>query len=142
MHVERDGFVGLADVGGGLTNVAMVVPQRALAGLDGDRTGFMERWLAAKPQLEAAREREFGGKWIVERLVGASVAHPLLINQAARVLSRRRDMADLLIGVTGDFVPAREVLRASYLLRLFNPLSRASRLAAPRTPSHETQTSF
>jgi hypothetical protein len=28
-------------------------------------------------------------------------------------------MADLLVGVTGDFVPAREVLRASYLLNLF-----------------------
>ena len=205
MHVERDGFVGMADVGGGLTNVAMVVPQRALAGLDGDRTGFMERWLAAKPQLapriaaaeratpvravgpfaqharrawapgaalvgdaadffdpftgegiyaglrggellapfaadaaragtaeaaeralrayEAARRREFGGKWMVERMVGTSVAHPLLINQAARVLARRKDMADLLVGVTGDFVPAGEVLRAGYLLRLFNPLS-------------------
>ena len=72
---------------------------------------------------EAARRREFGGKWIVERMVGTSVAHPLLINQAARVLSRRKDMADLLVGVTGDFVPAGEVLRAGYLLRLFNPLS-------------------
>jgi hypothetical protein len=28
-------------------------------------------------------------------------------------------MADLLVGVTGDFVPAREVLRPSYLLDLF-----------------------
>jgi hypothetical protein len=27
-------------------------------------------------------------------------------------------MADLFVGVTGDFVPAREVLRPSYLLRL------------------------
>jgi flavin-dependent dehydrogenase len=222
MHVERDGFVGLADVGHGLTNVAMVVPERALAGLGGDRTGFMERWLASKPQLapriaaaeratpvravgpfaqharrswapgaalvgdaadffdpftgegiyaglrggellapfaaeaarsaspadarrvlagyDRARRREFGGKWIVERMVGASVAHPLLINQAAHVLSRRKDMADLLIGVTGDFVPAREVLRAGYLLRLFNPLARARTSAAsdergaPRAP--------
>jgi flavin-dependent dehydrogenase len=205
MHVERDGFVGLADVGGGLTNVAMVVPQRALAGLGGDHSGFMERWLLSKPQLapriaraeratpvravgpfaqharrawapgaalvgdaadffdpftgegiyaglrggellapfaaeaaraetaahaerslrgyEAARRGEFGGKWMVERMVGTSVAHPMLINQAARVLSRRKDMADLLIGVTGDFVPAAQVLRAGYLLRLFNPLS-------------------
>jgi hypothetical protein len=28
-------------------------------------------------------------------------------------------MADLLVGVTGDFVPASEVLRPSYLLNLF-----------------------
>jgi 2-polyprenyl-6-methoxyphenol hydroxylase-like FAD-dependent oxidoreductase len=212
MHVEDDGFVGLADVGDGLTNVAMVVPQADLAGLGGDRDGFMERWLRSKPQLaprvaaaervgpvravgpfaqhprrawapgaalvgdaadffdpftgegiyaglrggellapfaaeaarartpagavrtlrayETARRREFGGKWIVERLVGASVAHPALINQAARVLSRHKDMADILVGVTGDFVPPREVLRAGYLLRLFNPFA-ARRLHAP-----------
>ena len=30
-------------------------------------------------------------------------------------------MADLLIGVTGDFIPAREVLRPGYLLNLFRP---------------------
>jgi hypothetical protein len=42
-----------------------------------------------------------------------------LLERAARVLSRRRDMADLLVGVVGDFVPPREVLRPSYLARLF-----------------------
>jgi hypothetical protein len=40
------------------------------------------------------------------------------MNRAARTLARRRDMADLFVGVTGDFVPAREVLRPSYLFRL------------------------
>jgi flavin-dependent dehydrogenase len=69
-------------------------------------------------EYDRARRREFGGKWAVERLIGAAVAFPPLMNHAARVLSRRRDMADLLVGVTGDFVPAREVLRAGYLLRL------------------------
>ena len=44
-------FVGLADVGNGLTNVAMVVPERDLANLAGDRDGFMDRWLRSKPQL-------------------------------------------------------------------------------------------
>jgi hypothetical protein len=34
-------------------------------------------------------------------------------------------MADLLVGVAGDFVPAAEVLRPGYLLRLLvPPLSR------------------
>jgi hypothetical protein len=51
-------------------------------------------------------------------MVGAAVAFPALINRAAKVLSRRRDMADLLVGVVGDFVPAREVLSPGYLLRL------------------------
>jgi len=69
-------------------------------------------------EYDRARRAEFSGKWKVERLVGAAVAFPALINRAATVLSRRRDMADLLVGVVGDFVPAREVLRASYLFRL------------------------
>ena len=67
---------------------------------------------------EKSRKAEFSGKWKVEKLVGAAVAFPALINRAARVLSHRRDMADLLVGVVGDFVPAREVLRPGYILSL------------------------
>jgi flavin-dependent dehydrogenase len=200
MHVERDGYVGIADVGGGEANVAVVVPTHFARDVAADRTRFLEQWIARRPQLAArfagaervspvqatgpfasharrawmpgaalvgdaadffdpftgegiyaalrggellaghvveaiaaptparadaalaaydrARRAEFRGKWIVERLVGTAVAFPLVINRAARVLSRRRDMADLLVGVTGDFVPAREVLRARYLLTL------------------------
>jgi flavin-dependent dehydrogenase len=72
---------------------------------------------------EKARRREFSGKWMVERLVGTAIAFPPVINRAANVLSKRRDMADLLVGVVGDFVPAREVLRPRYLLRLLLPSS-------------------
>ena len=197
MHVERDGYVGLADVGGGDTNVAVVVPARATHGIGADRAAFLERWIASRPQLvprfrgasrvspvraigpfaqharrawspgaalvgdaadffdpftgegiyaalrgaelltpslyEAARastargaddalaaydrcrRHEFRGKWIVERAVGTAVAMPAIVEHVARVLARRPDMADLLIGVTGDFVPPREVLRLSYL---------------------------
>jgi menaquinone-9 beta-reductase len=68
---------------------------------------------------DAARRREFGGKWVVERMVGAGVAFAPVVNRAVRALAARKDMADLLVGVTGDFVPAREVLRPGYLARLF-----------------------
>ena len=54
-------------------------------------------------------------------MIGFAVAWPPLINHAARVLSRRKDMADLLVGVAGDFVPPGEVLRPRYLLRLLLP---------------------
>jgi hypothetical protein len=60
---------------------------------------------------------------MVERLVGTAIAYPPIINRAANVLSKRRDMADLLVGVVGDFVPAREVLRPGYLLSLLLPSS-------------------
>jgi flavin-dependent dehydrogenase len=201
MHVERDGYVGIADVGHGVTNVAIVVPASFGREIAADRTAFFDRWIARRPQLaprfagarrvsavratgpfaaharrawapgaalvgdaadffdpftgegiyaglrggelvapflreslraphaaaadralaryEDARRREFGGKWMVERLIGTAVAVPFLINRAAGVLSRRRDMADLLVGVAGDFVPPAEVLNAGYLLRLF-----------------------
>jgi menaquinone-9 beta-reductase len=68
---------------------------------------------------ERARRAEFRGKWIVERLIGSAVGFAPAINHFARTLEARKDMADLLVGVTGDFVPAREVLRAGYLLNLF-----------------------
>ena len=200
MHVDRDGYCGLANVGGGLTNVAVVVPVSRASEIAIDRTEFLESWIAERPKIaalferatrvdpvratgpfattakrgwapgaalvgdaaeffdpftgegiytalrggellagyaeetiaapstaaadaalqayEKARRAEFSGKWKVERLVGAAVAFPSLINHAAKVLSRRRDMADLLVGVVGDFVPAREVLRPGYLLNL------------------------
>lgn len=198
MHVDRGGYCGVASVGNGLVNVAVVVPVSRAAEIAVDKTEFLESWIAERPQLasiftraeragpvratgpfassakqgwapgaalvgdaadffdpftgegiysalrggellaqfasdavagagspdaplrayERARHREFRGKWTVERLVGTAVAFPALINRAANVLSTRRDMADLLVGVVGDFVPAREVLKPGYMLRL------------------------
>jgi flavin-dependent dehydrogenase len=69
-------------------------------------------------EYERARRKEFSGKWLVEKIIGTIIASPPLVNRAAKVLSRRKDMADLLVGVVGDFVPAREVLRPGYLLTL------------------------
>ena len=200
MHVERDGYAGLADVGGGETNVAVVVPVRFARAAARDRGSFMTAWLKRRPQLakrfagaersgtvratgpfashaeqawhpgaalvgdaadffdpftgegiyaalrggeilashlesalvdgrpetvddalrayEAARRTEFGGKWMVERMVGTAVGVPLVMNHIASVLGRRKDMADLLVGVTGDFVPASAVLRPSFIAGL------------------------
>jgi 2-polyprenyl-6-methoxyphenol hydroxylase-like FAD-dependent oxidoreductase len=203
MHVRSDGYLGLAEVGHGLTNVALVVPASQAKSAAGDADGFVRTWLARHPALSArfahaervspvratgpfasharrawapdaalvgdaadffdpftgegiyaalrggellapfvrdavradspdaatralrayerARREAFAGKWRVERLIGLAVGVPALMNHAARVLSRRADLADLLIGVTGDFVPAREVLRPRVLWRLMVP---------------------
>lgn len=211
MHVERDGYVGIADVGNGLTTVALVVPASRSNEISGDRATFLHNWLMSRKHLaprfaraqratpviatgpfashsrrawapgvalvgdaadffdpftgegiysalrggemlapaivetlaassqrgadhalsayDTARRREFGGKWIVERVIGAVVGSPTLINRAARNLSVRKAEADLLIGVTGDFVPASEVVRLSYLWKVFSPL--ALRTPAP-----------
>jgi flavin-dependent dehydrogenase len=201
MHVAPDGYVGIADVGGGLTTVAAVFPVSRSREISRDRIEFLRRWLfdqrrlalrfasaervtpvvatgpfasyarrasapgaalvgdaadffdpftgegiyaalrggeiladhvteslaAATPALadaalreyDYARRREFGGKWLVERIIGAVVASPRLINRAARRLAARKDLADLLIGVTGNFVPAREVIRLGYVWNVF-----------------------
>jgi flavin-dependent dehydrogenase len=216
MHVERGGFVGIADVGDGLTTIALVVPSRRAKEFANGREAFLDHWLAARPQLagrfaratrvspvvatgpfasrakrawapgaglvgdaadffdpftgegiyaalrggemlapfvlealgasstrgendalaayDRRRRREFGGKWIVEWIIGAVVASPRLMNRASRVLAARKDMADLLVGVTGDFVPAGAVLNLRYILSLFVlPLSRATRNASRST---------
>lgn len=200
MHVEPDGYVGLAPVDGGLVNVAVVVPVQYAHAAAGDAAGFVDAWLrrrahlwprfahaarvtpvrgvgpfgwrtrratapgaalvgdaadfldpftgegiyaalrgaellaplacnalgATHPALAAralrdydrARRAEFSGKWTVERLVAAAVAFPAVMNRVARGLARRRDLADTLVGVTGDVVPARAVLRPGYALAL------------------------
>jgi flavin-dependent dehydrogenase len=65
-----------------------------------------------------ARSRAFVGKWMVERMIGYGMAFPALFDRAVARLGRREGMADTLIGVTGDFVPAREVLNPLFLARM------------------------
>jgi hypothetical protein len=43
------------------------------------------------------------------------------MNRAVRSLAARKPMADLLAGVTGDFVPPNQVLRLGFLARLMFP---------------------
>jgi menaquinone-9 beta-reductase len=88
------------------------------------RAASTARARAALRAYDRSRYKEFRGKWMVERLIGTAVSFPLLLNRAARVLSRRRDMADLLVGVAGDFVPAREVLHPRYFLGFLLPATR------------------
>jgi flavin-dependent dehydrogenase len=68
---------------------------------------------------EAARRREFGGKWKLERIVGMAIAYPYFLNNAAKALSRNKDLADLLVGVAGDFIPAKVALDPRVLFKLF-----------------------
>jgi geranylgeranyl reductase family protein len=219
MHVEHDGYLGIADVGGGVANVAVVVPTSRARGAAGDPASFVDDWIRRRPHIaprfaramrvssvlatgpfasrsrrawfpgaalvgdaadffdpftgegiyaalrgaellaprvanavaaasprdvdallaeyDEARVLEFRGKWAVERIIGAAVTFPRLMNIAARSLSLRPSMAHTIVGVTGDFVPASEVLRASFLLRLVAPWRLGATPAAPALTNSE-----
>jgi flavin-dependent dehydrogenase len=62
----------------------------------------------------AARRRAFAGKWAVERLIGWGMAAPALFDRAVARLEAR-GWSHTLLGVTGDFVPAREILNPRFL---------------------------
>jgi flavin-dependent dehydrogenase len=68
---------------------------------------------------EAKRRSEFGGKWKLERIIGMAIAYPYFLNNAAKALSRNKDLADLLVGVAGDFIPAKVALNPRVLFNLF-----------------------
>lgn len=92
---------------------AELAAQRALAALAAGR--FARRDLAG---YDRDRRRAFGSKWLLERAVGLAVVTPRVLDYVARRLARRPALADLLVGATGDFVPARHVLNPAVALRL------------------------
>lgn len=65
----------------------------------------------------AARRSAFAGKWAVERLIGWAMLAPTIFDRAVDRLERR-GLSHTLIGVTGDFVPARDVLHPLFLAKV------------------------
>jgi len=51
MHVERDGYAGLASVDGGLTNVAVVAPVSRARAAKGRANDFVAEWIAKRLHL-------------------------------------------------------------------------------------------
>lgn len=66
----------------------------------------------------AARRAVFASKWVLERLIGLGVGWPALTNRVVGRLARRPHLADLVVGATGNFVPARHVLSPGILAQL------------------------
>jgi len=65
----------------------------------------------------AARRRHFRGKWAVERVIGFGMLAPRLFDHTVSRLERR-NLADILVGVTGHLLPARTLLEPRFLARL------------------------
>jgi menaquinone-9 beta-reductase len=69
-------------------------------------------------EYRRARWTVFAGKWAVERLLGYAMYFPRLFERGVARLGQRQEMAHALIGVSGGFVPAREVLNPVFLARM------------------------
>ena len=67
---------------------------------------------------DRAHRQAFRGKRLIEQIIQSAVRFPPLMNHIAWTLGRRKAMADTVVAVTGDFLPASAVLRPGYLLRL------------------------
>lgn len=64
---------------------------------------------------DRARDAATRAKFRLNRLLQRIVAHDALACAVARRLARRPELADQLVGIAGDFVPARTALRMSFL---------------------------
>ena len=58
------------------------------------------------------------GKFRFNRLLQTVVGRPALANLVAHRLAERPDLADRLVGIAGDYLPARRLLGPGFLLRL------------------------
>jgi geranylgeranyl reductase family protein len=69
-------------------------------------------------EYDRRREEATRHKFRLNRLIQRIVAWPELANAVAHRLSRRADLADRLVGIAGDFVPARTAFDPRFLLDL------------------------
>ena len=81
-----------------------------------ERPGIVDR--AALAPYTAARRRAIAGKWVVERVIGYGMFMPGIFDRVIGRLGSRASLADTLVGVTGDILPARELLHPRFLSEL------------------------
>jgi geranylgeranyl reductase family protein len=88
---------------------------RASTGRDGTWRPLPAAPLREYDRLRHAATRD---KFRFNRLLQRIVAWPGLADHVARRLARRPDLADALVGIAGDFVPARGAFNWSLLVQL------------------------
>ena len=69
-------------------------------------------------EYDAARDMATRDKFRLNRLLQRIVAWPAVANGVAKRLARRPDLADQLVGIAGDFVPARTAMGVGFVLEM------------------------
>jgi len=70
------------------------------------------------PIYEKERLRAFRAKWRVCSLIQLAIRYPAILQFFTERLGKRKKLADILVGVTGDFRSPYEVLSATWFARL------------------------
>jgi flavin-dependent dehydrogenase len=91
---------------------AEILAPLADAALQADRS-------EALVEYETARREATRAKFLLNQLLQRLIAWPQLASGVARKLARRQDLADRLVGIAGDLVPAHSALGPSFLWDLF-----------------------
>ncbi len=73
---------------------------------------------ATPPAYERSHRAAFAAKFRLCRLLQVVIARPWLARRVARALAARKELADRLVGATGDLLPPSDVLNPAYLGRL------------------------
>ncbi len=85
-----------------------------------------ETWSPAELALYRERRwREFRLKFTLSRALERLIERPRLCRRVVRALMARPELAEELVGVIGDYFPARRVVSAGYLARLLLALTGA-----------------
>jgi flavin-dependent dehydrogenase len=91
--------------------LASAVADRALRATTRERRADLRDY-------DRARDRATRDKFRLNRLIQSVVERNELANFMAHKLARRPALADRLVGIAGDFVPARTAFRAGFLYDL------------------------
>jgi flavin-dependent dehydrogenase len=128
LHARRVAFAGGALVGDAAgfydpftgEGVTLALRSAELADVAADRSLRHAAAPGVLWEYEQARAAVTDDKFRLNRLLQRVVAWPALANVVARRLARRPDLAQQLVGIAGDLVPARSALRARFVLDLIH----------------------
>ncbi len=111
-----DPFTG-EGVGHALGSAALLAGAVRARLAEGGAEGVLDRLEEIGGYARAWRAR-YAQKMTLCRWLQIVIANPRLASHVARALEARRDLADAMVGATGDLLPASSILNPSYLGRL------------------------